>query len=155
MSSLLREISLARCRQLHGLARTPIPLCVYHSPKLCRFFASSGENGKLRAQKRSICSTLVPTFLARLKMFTWPCERMILMQIAVTGPCIRDANRRGRLWDCPGINSASSENRWRSRGSTALHVSCRPGSRPGIQARRGPRGLLVPRTSILASLTFC
>jgi hypothetical protein len=33
----------------HRLALTPIPLCVYHSPKLCRFFASSGESGRLRA----------------------------------------------------------------------------------------------------------
>ena len=30
-----------------------------------------------------ICSTLVPAFLARLKMLTLPCDRMMRMQIAV------------------------------------------------------------------------
>ncbi len=42
--------------------------------------AISRENGRYLGWKRSICSALVPAFLARFKMLTLPWERMILMQ---------------------------------------------------------------------------
>jgi hypothetical protein len=53
------------------------------TPRLCRLLAISADSGRARAWKRSICSTLVPVFLASVPIFTCPFDSVNLIQIAV------------------------------------------------------------------------